>query len=121
MLRTSARLSTRTPVAYVTGGLLPGWGRRRPPPYLPNQAQKLNKMIIVMQKWEYLVKGYWYDGKKKSWLAGGPGVDVAEYLNELGAQGWELVGVALEGVPAGGNIPRWQETPSALFFKRPLS
>ena len=65
-----------------------------------------------MQKWEYrwvVVPGGL--GKMK---VGGQKVQAADYVNELGAQGWELVGI--EQTFPGSGLSDY-----ILFFKRPTS
>jgi hypothetical protein len=69
-----------------------------------------------MQKWEYLSlyiigdKPYSQNGERKSFYeAGHAHKDWWEYLNQLGSNGWELVGVTQDD----GGRPCW------LLLKRP--
>ena len=66
-----------------------------------------------MQKWEYLFVGFTpHNNTQYPWAVNGheiknwkQGVTLVEYCNELGEQGWELVGEA--------------EHTGCLIFKRP--
>jgi hypothetical protein len=72
-----------------------------------------------MQQWEYLIVGpgttkdnrvvrYLNLTELPNWEEGPP---LVEYINQLGADGWELV-----GTPSGGQNPAWY----ILIFKRPI-
>lgn len=43
-----------------------------------------------MVKWEYMRLLAEYDKRKKGWSV--EGIDMMAYLNQLGQQGWEIVG-----------------------------
>ncbi|NIM94456.1 MAG: DUF4177 domain-containing protein [Anaerolineales bacterium] len=64
-----------------------------------------------MQKWEYrwIILPHSL-GRMK---AAGRKVESSDYVNELGDQGWELLGIE-QGLPGGGIISEY-----ILFFKRP--
>jgi hypothetical protein len=67
-----------------------------------------------MQKWEYLrlefstAANYAVNGKKQKW---GKDETRAAFLNHLGQEGWELVGIATAGAYGGTQY---------YAFKRPL-
>jgi hypothetical protein len=68
-----------------------------------------------MQKWEYLIGERWlqHGNKSDEWKVRANDKyysSMTDMLNELGEQGWELVGVA----------SRWQTYEYHLFLKRPM-
>jgi hypothetical protein len=79
----------------------------------PKACEAAAVMQAATQKWEYKV----VDGKaiKKISLLSPPDRDDEKYLNELGAEGWELVGLGpkidVDGKPATRAF--------YYYFKRP--
>lgn len=76
---------------------------------VPMAAQDDRRKADEMQKWEYMVVPVEAAGKLKK-KSSGVSPDV---LNELGAEGWEAVGITLKR----GDLVAW---PVALL-KRPLA
>ena len=69
-----------------------------------------------MQKWEYLILETWEgrpfatNGKE---LLNWKEIDLYDYINQLGDQGWELVAAPLAFSEVGASVERF-----SLIFKR---
>jgi len=91
-------------------------------------------------RWEYHVVNVWYGeatfatgqqgivgGAKKEkrkgwWVTFDDGhQSEREFLERMGDDGWELIGVVVSGAySAGGSLDKWYEPSHRLFFKRAM-
>ncbi len=76
-------------------------------------------------RWEYAIVDVEYSEKQKRWLAWYSGQQHRhlELLNQMGDDGWELVGMAVARDYVGGGSPgfpdQWYSPSHSLYFKRP--